>query len=60
MIVEKVVEVPIELVKIVEKEVHVEVEKIVYRDRIVEKPIEVVKIVEVERLVEKPVVKTII
>ena len=39
---------------------HIEIEKIVYRDRIVEKPMEVIKIVEVERIVEKPVVKTII
>ncbi len=58
-IVEKIVEKPVEVEKIVEKIVEkpVEVEKIV--EKIVEKPIEVEKIVEVPVEVEKPVEITI-
>lgn len=44
-----------EVVKIVEKPVIVEKEKIVYRDVIVEKPIETTIVREVEKLVQIPV-----
>ena len=45
----------VEVVKEVEKIVHIPQEKIVYVDKIVEKPVEVIKTVEIEKIVEKPV-----
>ena len=56
--IEVIKEVPVEVIKeiekVVEKEVPVEVEKVVEKEKIVEKPVEVEKIVEVVKEVEVP------
>ena len=44
---------PIEVIQVIEKKVEVEVEKLVYVDRIIERPIEIERIVEVEKIIEK-------
>ena len=58
VVVEKIVEVPVEVIKevekVVEREVPIHVEKIVEKEKIVERPVEVEKIVEVVKEVEVP------
>jgi hypothetical protein len=55
--VDRIIEKPIEVVRVVEREKLVEVPKIeikeIFVDRIIEKPIEITKVVEVEKIVEK-------